>query len=225
MAARRDVREMIGGDERLRQCSTCREVKDVSKFWKQASRADGIQASCKACMKKTNAAWSKNADPAHLEERNRKRAELVRERRREDNEYTMLVCAKQRAKKKCLPFSITKDDIKTPEFCPVLGIRLERHKGRMRESSPTLDRIIPSKGYIPGNVVVVSMRANRFKSDASVEELRALVRFYEEQLARQGLVEEVSGGQQAGPAQINVSRVQSHQKEEVRQMLKRGGQV
>jgi hypothetical protein len=40
--------------------------------------------------------------------------------------------------------------------------------------SPTLDRIDNSKGYIVGNVWVISMRANRLKSDATVDELMML---------------------------------------------------
>lgn len=47
----------------------------------------------------------------------------------------------------------------------------------MTEGSPTLDRIVPSRGYVVGNVAVISMRANRLKSDASVAELQALVSY------------------------------------------------
>lgn len=59
-----------------------------------------------------------------------------------------------------------------PPCCPVLGIPLVRRKGRgVADHSPTLDRLIPAKGYVRGNVMVISMRANRIKSDATLEEL------------------------------------------------------
>lgn len=42
----------------------------------------------------------------------------------------------------------------------------------MQASSPSLDRIDNRMGYVPGNVWVISWKANRMKSDASMEELR-----------------------------------------------------
>lgn len=43
------------------------------------------------------------------------------------------------------------------------------------DASPTLDRIHPDIGYVPGNVMVISAKANRMKNNASLEELKALV--------------------------------------------------
>lgn len=93
----------------------------------------------------------------------------------------MLRAAKTRAKKAGVPFSLTEDDIIVPFFCPVLGCRLERSLGSRGAGpkSPSLDRIIPSRGYVPGNVVVISYRANRAKSDLTVEELTALADFFQ----------------------------------------------
>jgi hypothetical protein len=48
-----------------------------------------------------------------------------------------------------------------------------------RNASPSLDRIDPSQGYIKGNVVVISHKANRLKNDAGLAELRALVAWLE----------------------------------------------
>lgn len=92
----------------------------------------------------------------------------------------MLTTARNRAKTKGLPFDLTEDDIDIPVFCPVLGIKLERGvEGTGRsDASPSLDRIVPERGYVKGNVVVVSNRANRMKNDGSPEELRRLAHFY-----------------------------------------------
>lgn len=60
----------------------------------------------------------------------------------------------------------------------MLGMPLVRNEGLRRDNSPTLDRIRNELGYVPGNVAVVSYRANRLKSDASLDELRAITKFY-----------------------------------------------
>lgn len=92
----------------------------------------------------------------------------------------MLTTARNRAKTKNLPFNITEDDIDIPVFCPVLGIKLERGiEGTGRtDASPSLDRIKPHLGYVRGNVIVVSNRANRMKSDGTAAELQRLADFY-----------------------------------------------
>lgn len=91
----------------------------------------------------------------------------------------MVTRAKQRAKKKGVTFSITEKDIVLPDKCPVLGILLEVGNGQVHDASPSLDRIRPDEGYIPGNVVIVSHRANTIKSNATIKELRTVADFYE----------------------------------------------
>lgn len=83
----------------------------------------------------------------------------------------------KRVKEQALPCNITIDDIVIPQFCPVLGIRIERGVGTGHHlpSSPSLDRIIPERGYTRGNVRVVSYRANQLKSNATLDELRAIL--------------------------------------------------
>lgn len=83
--------------------------------------------------------------------------------------------AKHRAKKLNLPFNITPDDVYIPEKCPIFGIPLKVAIGRHEDASPALDRIIPELGYVPGNIMVISQRANVLKRDASLEELETLV--------------------------------------------------
>jgi hypothetical protein len=63
-----------------------------------------------------------------------------------------------------------------PEFCPVFSwIRLEHRVGaERRDSSPSLDRIDNTRGYVKGNVRIISWRANRLKGNATDEELAAL---------------------------------------------------
>ena len=91
-------------------------------------------------------------------------------------ESTLLAQARCRARKRGQPFAITLADIFIPELCPVFGIPLHREgrDGRSAPDFPTLDCLIPGQGYVPGNVFVISSRANRLKSDASWQELQML---------------------------------------------------
>lgn len=90
----------------------------------------------------------------------------------------LLKWAKDRARRKGLEFDLTVDDISIPNLCPVLKVPLCTNSSRPCGFSPSLDRIDPTKGYIRGNVIVVSYRANRLKSDASLLELLAVASFY-----------------------------------------------
>ena len=95
----------------------------------------------------------------------------------------MLYNAKQRAKKANLPFNITIDDLTIPEKCPVLGIDIVIGSGQPVDGSPSLDKIIPSLGYVKGNVEVISWRANALKRDATVPEMEALYRYYSNKIS------------------------------------------
>jgi hypothetical protein len=83
--------------------------------------------------------------------------------------------ARERAKAAGLPFALQEQDIHIPDRCPLLGIALQPGRIHGQPHSPTVDRIDPSLGYVPGNVWVISYRANRIKNDASLEELRMIV--------------------------------------------------
>ena len=90
--------------------------------------------------------------------------------------------ARSRARYRKVPFNLTVADIFVPEYCPVLGIKLRRSLGKQGpgSNSPTIDRIHPDKGYVKGNIMVISAKANRMKQDADIRELRKVVSFYEQ---------------------------------------------
>lgn len=89
--------------------------------------------------------------------------------------------AKQRAKVLNLPFDIS------PEYllsimphnlvCPIMDYKMELFGGRNR--SPSLDKIIPDNGYTKGNVVWMSLEANRIKDNATLSILKRLVELIE----------------------------------------------
>lgn len=92
----------------------------------------------------------------------------------------MLNNSKQRAKVSGLEHTLTVDDIVIPDFCPVLGIKLETGNRKSHYNAPSIDRIDNTKGYIKENIVVVSTRANLLKKDATINELIMLAKFYSE---------------------------------------------
>lgn len=90
--------------------------------------------------------------------------------------WDMLRQAKVRAKRKGIEFDIEESDIELPIICPLLGLPLRYGgMGLSQSNSATLDRIDNLKGYVKGNVWVISFRANTIKSDASLSELSLLV--------------------------------------------------
>ena len=91
--------------------------------------------------------------------------------------------AKQRAKKINVEFGLTPEDIVIPKFCPALGLELKDYTGcgrpdfSLHHDAATLDRIDNSKGYIPGNIQVISKRANLLKKDADINELAGILSY------------------------------------------------
>jgi hypothetical protein len=96
--------------------------------------------------------------------------------------------ARGRAKKNNLPFDIEVEDVKIPALCPVFGIpfNLSNTIKNNRSDSPSIDRIIPIRGYTKGNIEVISYRANMIKRDASLDELKKLVAWMESRIDSPG---------------------------------------
>ena len=79
---------------------------------------------------------------------------------------------KQRALNNNIEFNINIDDIVIPEKCPILEKPLEIGTKNNYEFSPSIDRIDNSKGYIKGNIQIISKKANSMKNSASLDELK-----------------------------------------------------
>lgn len=85
-------------------------------------------------------------------------------------------CAKRRG----IHFDLKYTDFELPEYCPILGIKIEYGAGSdgNAPNHASLDRIDNTKGYIPGNVMIVSRLANAMKNEASFEQLQSFVTNY-----------------------------------------------
>lgn len=99
--------------------------------------------------------------------------------------------ARERAKRKGIEFSVSIDDVQKvwPKDgkCPILGIKLiprilMKDGTKSKTNSPSLDRLDSSKGYVKGNIAVISTRANLIKNDGTIEEHAKIVEWMKERM-------------------------------------------
>ena len=85
-----------------------------------------------------------------------------------------LLKVKKRAKNKKIQFELDIDYVESifplDMKCSLLGVKMAWGDDDLT-ISPSIDKIIPKKGYVKGNVQWVSHKANSMKSNASPEEL------------------------------------------------------
>lgn len=112
--------------------------------------------------------------------RNPAKCNILKRISRERNPIAdILTGCRGRAKEKGLEFNITKEDIFLPTHCPILRIPIQRNS-TPQDNSYSVDRIDNSKGYIKGNVRVISNKANRLKSNATIKELELILQYMKE---------------------------------------------
>ena len=80
--------------------------------------------------------------------------------------------ARNRALKKGLPFDLVPEDIIIPDVCPIT----KQSFVRCTKYGASIDKIDPTKGYVKGNIIVVSKTANMAKGENNAAEIVALAR-------------------------------------------------
>jgi hypothetical protein len=146
----------------MKICCTCHQAKTLNNFFKNCK-------DCKSCNRHKCQAW-RQANPVAYKC------------------SQMLTNAKKSAARKDIDFSLTIEHLKeiATDACPALGIPLDwrhQHGISYNMNSPSLDRIDNSKGYVPGNVAIISLRANRIKCDGTAEELAAISRYVQSRIS------------------------------------------
>lgn len=118
---------------------------------------------------------------------NKEQAYATQRKWRERNvERSLLRNARRRAEKLGVKFALAIEDIVVPKRCPVFGLQLKMGRGTC-DHSPSLDRINPKKGYVRGNVAVISFLANRIKSNGTAIQHRRVAEWMDSmQPARHG---------------------------------------
>jgi hypothetical protein len=88
---------------------------------------------------------------------------------------------KASAKKRGIKFTLTLPELNNLSFpitCPIFNIPLKFNRGKIEDDSYSIDRIDSSKGYEIDNIIVISWKANRLKSNATLEEISKIKQFY-----------------------------------------------
>ena len=148
----------------MKICCHCHLEKPFLLFHKNSRRKDGFAAECKQCIK------DRHQEPEVILRRkaaHKKRLETFEAR--QDQHYRI---AKARSKKEGWYFNLEVSDIIIPAQCPYLNIPLTYTIGEgIVFSNSSLDRIDSTKGYVKGNIQVISHLANQIKSNATLEQL------------------------------------------------------
>jgi len=163
-------------------CYSCKISKNILEFGKRKSNKDGYNNHCKECVNLRDRTYlgenEKARNAAHERTRqwhlnNKEKSSDGNIKWKEENKgLTRIFAYKTRAKKLGVPFNLEVEDLMdVPDYCPILGIKLNKDKVFAKDHSISLDRIIPELGYVKGNVQFISFLANRMKNNASFSQL------------------------------------------------------
>lgn len=138
-----------------RVCTKCEQEKEITEFPPDKRASDGCQARCRSCIN----TWMK-------------------EHARSNPAWQMWRRARSRAAKKGFDFNITVEDLlPLPTHCPIFGTELRLTTKLHDPHTYSLDRIRNDQGYVRGNVMVMSYRANRLKNDGTAEDHEAIAQW------------------------------------------------
>lgn len=173
-------------------CSKCGMVLPLNMFYKNGGGSR--RPDCKQCKQKAEAERrSKDGEAVRAKERERyhknRDKELAAMKRyrsnlKESNYFKFFIMNKKKAMLRAgVPWDLDETYLRElfTGVCPVFGYEI--HVGGAKDDHKAeLDHLVPSKGYIKGNVRWISSRANRLKSDASIDELKKVLKYMEEQI-------------------------------------------
>ncbi len=163
----------------LMPCSSCKTLKPVTSFYAYRQKGHRINSGRLDLYGRKRHSCCKECGIAYYIKRSPK--------------DKLFQAAKGRAKRFGIDFSIATDDFEIPSVCPVLGIPLFQDVGggsaggSNNWNAPTLDRIDNCKGYIKGNICVISRKANTLKGNGTPEELAAVAAYALLALSSEGL--------------------------------------
>lgn len=134
-------------------CKKCGKEKSKAEFSVHSSCKSGYDtSSCKACKKAAHD-WKQVPIEKRIYHR-----------------------VKARAKEKNLDFDLDLSDIVIPDKCPVFN-----HEFIYNDTDWTysVDRKDPIKGYVKGNIMIISNKANRAKNNLSIDEFKLVLAYME----------------------------------------------
>lgn len=149
----------------MKKCRVCGLEKFFSEFSVRSIENDKVfyRNECKVCK-------SLNDKISH------------QKKRLNEPEHAILISTRRRAKSERIKFDLEESDIIIPIRCPILNIELKMHVDYARDDSPSIDRLVPGKGYVKGNCFIISYKANRMKQENSLEDLEKIIKYIKERV-------------------------------------------
>lgn len=177
--------------EQIKRCKHCGRELPVSCFYHNGKKGY-LRPECKDCKNKKEKE-RRAKDPEKYRAKGReayyKNQEVEKawmraryKKLKEDYFSYYIENKKHDIKKRGIPWDLDRnyiEEIRT-DTCPVFGVLLTKRTEDFSNNTAELDRLVPSKGYIKGNVRWISRRANRLKSDATIKELEAIIKYMKE---------------------------------------------
>ncbi len=150
----------------MKKCCKCKTEKENDCFGNCKFYTDGLDIMCKECQHARYKAYYDDPQNNMLVKK--------KENKKNNLELSILIKLKNRSKENELTFNLTKGDIIIPKFCPILGIELKTTNIRPQDCSPSVDRINNNQGYIKGNIIITSWKANRIKGTADINDMKLI---------------------------------------------------
>jgi hypothetical protein len=156
----------------LKRCNMCGLFLPHSGYYADRRNKDGRQSECKTCSKKRKRKWQREqakCDPEFYRKKHNKHPPLPA--------AVLFNAASARARKKGLPFEITREWVNAgieAGVCQLTNEPFYFGPDNFHSLQPSLDRIDSSLGYVPGNVRMICLILNLAKSSMSDDEFREL---------------------------------------------------
>jgi len=160
----------------IKKCIRCGAVLVEGENWKVYAKGNYVNK-CDECLKIEKREYAREWARRNPEKA-RARCKKHRDKIKKENPKLykcrqMAGSAQKRAKKHGWDFEINGDYLYSiaPDYCPILGVKIDYTANDKRKYSASIDRIDSSKGYTKDNVQIISYLANLMKSNATPEEM------------------------------------------------------
>ncbi len=170
-----------------KRCSKCREIKPITEFYDRSDQPGKKKPSCKKCVisdrtqyrrqhPETDAAYRRD-NPEKFREWRRTAYQNGRKDFGRCIAMALSVRRRQCAKKE-IPFTITADDVialfdEQDGLCALTRRQLSWGGEGWERDTLSIDRLDAERGYVPGNLRLVTYQANRARGQHGDDELFA----------------------------------------------------
>lgn len=138
-------------------CSNCKIEQPLENYYKNSKSKSGYTSWCKTCQRQAT------------------------QKRKEEYFKNLEQQTRSKCKVQGIPYNLNEVFLREiwTDCCPISGLKFSPGDKR-KANGAQLDRKVPALGYTQGNVRFVSARMNRIKDNATLDELRRIIKYLEE---------------------------------------------